>query len=106
MRLFRLIVHLCFQIMYVGCGGSHTGAVTTEGHLYMWGCADNGRLGMRGSLFAYFKSRMGVLQPCCCRVPVGVSGSVLEPMLVESFVEKGIRIASVRTWSAGVCVCV
>ncbi|RLN99578.1 hypothetical protein DYB28_000123 [Aphanomyces astaci] len=30
----------------VSCGRAHTGAVSTDGDLYMWGCANGGRLGL------------------------------------------------------------
>jgi alpha-tubulin suppressor-like RCC1 family protein len=34
------------KIRSVSCGAAHTGAVTTSGELYMWGCANGGRLGL------------------------------------------------------------
>ena len=41
------------QIVYAECGGYHTGAVSDDGHLYMWGRADVGQLGLPP---AYLKS--------------------------------------------------
>lgn len=33
-------------IRSVSCGAAHTGAVSTTGELFMWGCANGGRLGL------------------------------------------------------------
>ncbi len=45
---FPVQVHLLAQqrITQVSCGNAHTAAVTDAGHLFMWGCADGGRLGI------------------------------------------------------------
>lgn len=34
------------EITEISCGDAHTGAVTAEGTVFIWGCADAGRLGM------------------------------------------------------------
>lgn len=34
------------KIRSVSCGAAHTGAVSTTGELFMWGCANGGRLGL------------------------------------------------------------
>lgn len=34
------------KIRSVSCGAAHTGAVSTAGELFMWGCANGGRLGL------------------------------------------------------------
>ncbi|OQS03440.1 hypothetical protein THRCLA_04258, partial [Thraustotheca clavata] len=34
------------RIRQVACGRAHTGAVSTQGELFMWGCANGGRLGL------------------------------------------------------------
>lgn len=34
------------EVSEVSCGAAHTGVVTKDGHVYMWGCGDAGRLGL------------------------------------------------------------
>ena len=70
---------------YVSCGGSHTAAVTESGELWMWGCPDNGRLGIAG---------------------LSTITAVFEPTLVKAFVKKGIAIAKVCTWRHACECCV
>lgn len=36
------------QIVRVACGGLHTGAIAATGHVYTWGCNDDGALGRVG----------------------------------------------------------
>ena len=75
-----LLLNKCAgQIAYVSCGGSHTGAVTVSGELWMWGCPDNGRLGIPG------------LNPAT---------PVFEPELCKEFVSRGIRIQKVSCGSS------
>lgn len=64
------------QIAYVSCGGSHSAAVTTTGQLWVWGCGDNGRLGIRG---------LTATEP------------ITEPVLVKEFVDRRIRFSKVRS---------
>ncbi|KAF0696246.1 Aste57867_12944 [Aphanomyces stellatus] len=34
------------RVRQVSCGRAHTGAISTDGELFMWGCANGGRLGL------------------------------------------------------------
>jgi len=34
------------RVREVSCGSSHSACVTDKGELYVWGCADGGRLGL------------------------------------------------------------
>ncbi|EQC26992.1 hypothetical protein, variant [Saprolegnia diclina VS20] len=45
--LYPMLVKIPNQrrIRQVSCGRAHTGAVSTQGELFMWGCANGGRLG-------------------------------------------------------------
>ncbi|OQR99686.1 regulator of chromosome condensation (RCC1) [Achlya hypogyna] len=46
--LYPMLVKIPNQrrIRQVACGRAHTGAVSTQGELFMWGCANGGRLGL------------------------------------------------------------
>jgi len=61
------------KIQQISCGNAHTGAVTTEGLLFMWGCGDGGRLGLGRE----------------------VSGSVFCPELVRSLQVAGVFVQQV-----------
>ncbi len=44
-------VHKVFLMSrHVSCGRAHTGAVTCDGEVFMWGCAHGGRLGLGTSM--------------------------------------------------------
>lgn len=45
-KLVRELVHKDADIVFVGCGESHTVAVTRDGKAYSWGHSGNGRLGL------------------------------------------------------------
>ena len=45
------------QVVFAQCGGYHNGVVTADGHLYMWGRADVGQLGLPLTVLA--DDRMG-----------------------------------------------
>jgi alpha-tubulin suppressor-like RCC1 family protein/Ca2+-binding EF-hand superfamily protein len=59
------------HILQVSCGNAHTGAVTVDGELYMWGNADGGRLGLGARL---------EMQP--------------SPVLVESLLEEKVLMVA------------
>ena len=37
------------RVRSVSCGAAHTGVVTDDGEVYVWGCGDGGRLGLGAS---------------------------------------------------------
>ena len=44
--VFVLTASAMLQLKQVACGYAHTMAVTTDGRLFVWGCATDGRLGL------------------------------------------------------------
>ena len=55
------------RIVFAQAGGYHNGVVTDEGHLYMWGRADVGQLGLPSNILD--KDTMGKV----ATVPIHVS---------------------------------
>uniref|UniRef100_K3X146 EF-hand domain-containing protein n=1 Tax=Globisporangium ultimum (strain ATCC 200006 / CBS 805.95 / DAOM BR144) TaxID=431595 RepID=K3X146_GLOUD len=70
------------QIRSMSCGAAHTGAVTTTGELFMWGCANGGRLGLGN-----------------------VVDTVVVPTLVRELVAKKVRVWHVSCGSTHSAVC-
>ena len=50
------------RVIYVQAGGYHTGAITDDGSLYMWGRADVGQLGLPSENLV--KDSIGLVQNC------------------------------------------
>ncbi|ETW10154.1 hypothetical protein H310_00524 [Aphanomyces invadans] len=61
------------RLRQVSCGRAHTGAVSTDGELFVWGCANGGRLGLGEQVqdmvavptFVASLSRVSVAQVSC-----------------------------------------
>ncbi|GMF13550.1 unnamed protein product [Phytophthora lilii] len=71
------------RIRFVSCGVAHSGAVSTEGELFMWGSANGGRLGLGSH----------------------VIDTIVVPTLVRDFVKKQIRVWQVSCGTAHSAVC-
>lgn len=81
----------------ISCGGMHTGAVTADGRLYMWGRGDNGQLGV-GRLGREDLASMGGVYGGC----VGLSAPALvDPACFESPV-KQVGKGSGKGWGLAV----
>jgi alpha-tubulin suppressor-like RCC1 family protein len=70
-------VKVLSRVRRVACGDSHTVACTLEGHLWVWGNGDGGRLGLGA----------------------GVTQTQYAPILVEQFLKEGVRIEQVACGS-------
>lgn len=47
--LIKQFMRLDIRLSRIACGGKHTLALSTEGHVYSFGCATYGALGRQGS---------------------------------------------------------
>lgn len=70
-------------IRRVSCGAAHTAAVSTAGELFVWGCANGGRLGLGPQ----------------------VIDTVVVPTLVRSLVSQKVRVWQVSCGSAHSALC-
>lgn len=76
-----MISHADRKIRKVSCGSAHTGVITEQGHLYIFGCGDGGRLGLG----------------------MGKYDTIYEPVLVETLLHS--TLASVSCGNTTTIVC-
>lgn len=79
----RLNIPNVTRIVQISCGNTHTGAVSEDGRLFMWGCSDGGRLGLG----------------------YGLPRQVQEPQLARTLHAAGVRVAQVSCGCTHTVVC-
>ena len=70
----QLLLPNCRRVVKVSCGASHTAAIGEAGKLFVWGCADGGRLGLgRNEMFTHYHPRLveSLLHETCVDVSCG-----------------------------------
>nr|CCA13913.1 regulator of chromosome condensation (RCC1) putative [Albugo laibachii Nc14] len=71
------------SVRFVSCGAAHCGLTTLDGKLFMWGCADGGRLGLGAEFHDY----------------------IAKPTLVEPLSKEGVRVRQVACGTAHSVLC-
>lgn len=72
-----------YKVRKLSCGSAHTAVVTEQGHLYIFGCGDGGRLGLGAGKYDH----------------------MYVPVLVQSLVDKGEIVSSVSCGNTTTLVC-
>ncbi len=97
--------HNNIRVRQVSCGSVHTAAVTTDGHLYTWGCANGGRLGLGPKVLSNVKTPTFVhclRKRSVQKVDCGYCHTVVLTAIVEHRSDEGIRTRSTKGTGVGV----